>query len=165
MLAENFRKFIEYVTKHITGDEKGEAQVFLDRFFMALGYPDGFKGAGANCEFRIHNEATRTTRFADLVWKLVVLIEMKKKDEDLSIHLQQAFSDSTFHNLQDDLDHATLDANGFDENQDLLEQILALNLEVACKEERDEPVQAPGLPGWYSDKEKLISDDCVRFES
>lgn len=88
----DFRTFTDYVSRYLRGDEKGEAQVFLERFFMALGYPDGFRGAGANCEFRIHNETTRTTRFADLVWKPVVLIEMKKKGEDLSIHLQQAFS-------------------------------------------------------------------------
>ena len=88
----NFKIFTDYVTKHITGDEKGEAQVFLDHFFKALGYSEGFKGAGANCEFRIKNEQTHSTKFADLVWKPVVLIEMKKKGEDLSIHLQQAFS-------------------------------------------------------------------------
>lgn len=63
----DFRTFTDYVSRYLRGDEKGEAQVFLERFFMALGYPDGFRGAGANCEFRIHNETTRTTRFADLV--------------------------------------------------------------------------------------------------
>lgn len=88
----NFKTFTDYVSKHIKGDEKGEAQVFLDHFFQTLGYSDGLKGAGANCEFRIHDEATRSTKFADLVWKPVVLIEMKKKGEDLSIHMQQAFS-------------------------------------------------------------------------
>ncbi|HEX7583498.1 MAG TPA: type IIL restriction-modification enzyme MmeI, partial [Prolixibacteraceae bacterium] len=92
MQVSDFHTFIEYANKHIKGDEKGEAQVFLDHFFQALGYSDGLKGAGANCEFRIHDEATRSTKFADLVWKPVVLIEMKKKGEDLSIHLQQAFS-------------------------------------------------------------------------
>lgn len=92
MLDTNFKNFTDYVSKHITGDEKGEAQIFLDRFFHSLGYPDGLKGAGANCEFRIKDEETHSTKFADLVWKPVVLIEMKKKGEDLAIHLQQAFS-------------------------------------------------------------------------
>ncbi len=88
----NFTPFIEYCNKHIKGDEKGEAQTFLDHFFMALGYADGYKAAGADCEYRIKNEKKKTTSFADLVWKPRVLIEMKKRGEDLSIHLQQAFS-------------------------------------------------------------------------
>jgi len=92
MPTSDFTSFTDYVSKYIKGSEKSEAQIFLDHFFMALGYPDGLKGAGADCEFRIYNETTHTTKFADLVWKPVVLIEMKKKDEDLSIHLQQVFS-------------------------------------------------------------------------
>lgn len=88
----DFNPFIAYSKKHIKGDEKGEAQTFLDHFFMALGYVDGYKAAGADCEYRIKNEKKKTTSFADLVWKPRVLIEMKKRGEDLSIHLQQAFS-------------------------------------------------------------------------
>ena len=86
----DFQGFINYVEKHITGDEKGEAQIFLDHFFQALGYPDGLKGAGANCEFRMRDEKG-STKFADLVWKPIVLIEMKKRGADLTIHYQQAF--------------------------------------------------------------------------
>ena len=85
-------KFIEYCNTHIKGDEKGEAQIFLDRFFSALGYEDGLKGAGAECEFRIKDTLKRTTSFGDLVWKSRVLIEMKKAKEDLNIHIQQATS-------------------------------------------------------------------------
>ena len=33
----DFTLFIEYCNKHIKGDEKGEAQTFLERFFIALG--------------------------------------------------------------------------------------------------------------------------------
>src|SRR6185437_467018 len=88
----NFQTFIDYCKQHISGDEKGEAQIFLDHFFVALGYKDGLKGAGANCEYRVKNTKKKTTSFADLVWKPVVLIEMKKSGEDLSIHYQQAFS-------------------------------------------------------------------------
>ena len=91
-MALDIKAFVTYVDKHIKGDEKGEAQIFLDHLFQALGYADGLKGAGANCEFRIKDEDKHSTRFADLVWKPIVLIEMKKKGEDLSIHLQQAFS-------------------------------------------------------------------------
>jgi hypothetical protein len=59
--------FVSYCHTHIKGDEKGEAQTFLDRFFVALGHPQGYKGAGADCEFRIKNEEKRSTNFADLV--------------------------------------------------------------------------------------------------
>lgn len=82
--------FVAYCHKHITGDEKGEAQIFLDHFFIALGYPEGVKGAGANCEVRIRDTKKKTTSFADLVWPRRVLIEMKRKNENLAIHLQQA---------------------------------------------------------------------------
>ena len=91
-MEKELNDFVGYCRKHIRGDEKGEAQVFLDRFFVALGYAEGWKGAGADCEFRIRDEKKRTTSFADLVWKKRVLIEMKKSGEDLGIHLQQASS-------------------------------------------------------------------------
>ena len=41
-----------WADQHITGDEKGEAQSFLDRFFRALGH-DGVKEAGAGFEVRV----------------------------------------------------------------------------------------------------------------
>ncbi len=89
----SFESFIQWCKTHIKGDEKGEAQIFLDHFFVALGYPGGLKSAGASLEFRIKsNENKRSTSFADLVWKPRVLIEMKKRNEDLSIHYLQAFS-------------------------------------------------------------------------
>jgi type II restriction/modification system DNA methylase subunit YeeA len=87
----DFKTFIEYYNNHIKGDEKGESQIFLDRFFGALGYKDGLKGAGANCEFRVRDESKGSTKFADLVWKPKVLIEMKRRDSDLALHYQQAF--------------------------------------------------------------------------
>jgi type II restriction/modification system DNA methylase subunit YeeA len=84
--------FISYCNTHIKGDEKGEAQIFLDHFFTALGFDQGLKGAGASCEFRIKNEVKRKTHFADLVWENRVLLEMKKRGEDLTAHLQQVTS-------------------------------------------------------------------------
>ena len=89
MNVKAVKEFIEYCDQYIKGDEKGEAQIFLDRFFTALGYPAGLKGAGADLEFRIRNEKKRSTSFADLFWPKKVLIEMKKAEEDLSLHLQQ----------------------------------------------------------------------------
>ncbi len=78
------------VAANIKGDEKGEAQVFLDRFFQAFGHA-GLKEAGATLEDRIKKADGKGTSFADLVWKPVVLIEMKKRGEDLARHYRQAF--------------------------------------------------------------------------
>ena len=39
--------------KHITGDEKGQAQIFLDRLFQAFGHPGGLKQAGPTLEGRV----------------------------------------------------------------------------------------------------------------
>lgn len=82
------QSFVDWCSKHITGDEKGEAQIFLDHLFNAFGQV-GVKEAGAVLEERI--KKTKGTSFADLVWKPTVLIEMKKRGENLSKHYRQAF--------------------------------------------------------------------------
>ncbi|HLO39919.1 MAG TPA: DNA methyltransferase [Phycisphaerales bacterium] len=85
--AKQLAEFVAYA-KTLEGDEKGEAQVFLDRLFRAFSR-GGYKEAGAKLEERVTNERGGTS-FADLVWKPVVLIEMKRRGEDLSRHLKQA---------------------------------------------------------------------------
>jgi SAM-dependent methyltransferase len=62
------------------------------------------------------------------------------------------------------LDKAVMEAYGFNEQEDLLAQLLALNLQVAQNEKEGKAVQPPGLPGFIKNKEEYISDDCVRFE-
>ncbi|WP_312301965.1 DNA methyltransferase [Diaphorobacter nitroreducens] len=86
----NLKTFVQWAAKHITGDEKGEAQVFLDRLFQGFGW-EGFKEANAFCELRVKN-TNGGTSFADLVWKPVVVIEMKKRGTDLNKHYSQAFT-------------------------------------------------------------------------
>lgn len=88
-LRDRLRLFSDWRVANLRGDEKGESQVFLDRFFQALGWPGVFE-AGATLEFRVKN-TTGGTSFADLLWKPRVLVEMKKAGADLSRHLQQAF--------------------------------------------------------------------------
>jgi hypothetical protein len=87
--TERLTQFSDWVARHITGDEKGEAQIFLDRLFIAFGHK-GLKEAGATLEMRVKKDEGGTA-FADLVWKPVVLIEMKKRGEDLTRHYRQAF--------------------------------------------------------------------------
>ena len=90
MVEQNhqIRNFIEYFSK-LSGDEKGEAQVFCDRLFQAFGH-EGYKEAGASLEFRVRTKG-KTTKFPDLVWKPRLLLEMKKRGSDLSKHYEQAF--------------------------------------------------------------------------
>lgn len=45
-------QFVAWTRDHITGDEKGEAQVFLDRLFQAIGHP-GSLDVGGSPEMRI----------------------------------------------------------------------------------------------------------------
>lgn len=85
-------EFVAWCQKNITGDEKGQAQIFLDRLFQAFGQP-GCLDVGGTTEFRIRkaDEDGGGTAFADYVWKPVVLMEMKKRGENLQKHYRQAF--------------------------------------------------------------------------
>jgi hypothetical protein len=65
---------------------------------------------------------------------------------------------------QQSLDAAVLAAYRFSPKKDLLAQLLALNLEVAQREEAGEPVTAPGIPSAYPDPARLITDDCIRAD-
>lgn len=88
-VTENLEAFLEYAAL-LKGDEKGEAQVFCDRLFQGFGHK-GYKEAGAELEFRIKKKSTKGTSFADLIWKPRLLMEMKKRGENLFHHYQQAF--------------------------------------------------------------------------
>ncbi|WP_293133454.1 type IIL restriction-modification enzyme MmeI [Okeania sp. SIO3I5] len=89
--TENLHNFVIFCQQHITGNEKGEAQIFLDRFFQAFGHQGAIE-AGATYEQRVKKGSKKgNTGFADLVWKPRVLIEMKKRGEDLNKYYSQAF--------------------------------------------------------------------------
>jgi len=89
--TQRLAEFVQWVADHIEGDEKGEAQLYLDQFFRAFGH-EGAIEAGATYEEGIHKDSKKgKTGFADLVWKPRVLIEMKKRGADLSQHYSQAF--------------------------------------------------------------------------
>lgn len=86
--VNNLQQFVEY-TQRLKGDEKGEAQVFCDRLFQAFGHA-GYKEAGATLEERVKRKGQHT-KFADLVWKPRLLLEMKSRGEKLERHYRQAF--------------------------------------------------------------------------
>lgn len=87
---EDLNEFVTWCGQYIEGDEKGEAQVYLDRLFQSFGHA-GLKEAGATLEMRVQKGSGPGTSFADLVWKPVVLVEMKKRGEPLQKHYRQAF--------------------------------------------------------------------------
>ena len=70
--------------------------------------------------------------------------------------------DNPLRDLHAELDAAVLAAYGFDRDRDLLEQLLALNNEVAARIDAGEPVAAPGIPPNYPDPSDLISDGCIQ---
>jgi hypothetical protein len=91
-LRESLEKFVKFA-RNLKGDEKSEAQPFLDRFFRAFGH-EGVIEAGATYEFRIAKKpgsaqlelltdaaakARGGKKFADLLWPDRVLIEMKSR--------------------------------------------------------------------------------------
>jgi len=96
-MSDALQDFVKFHTT-LQGDEKSESQIFLDRFFQAF-YHKGAIEAGAVYELRVKKGSAKgNTGFADLVWKRPdskgkggVLIEMKKRGEDLNKHYSQAF--------------------------------------------------------------------------
>jgi SAM-dependent methyltransferase len=89
--AEKLAEFVQWCQQHLTGDEKGEAQIFLDHLFQAFGWAGGLKDAGATLEMRVPKTDQGGVAFADLVWKPVVLVEMKRRGANLQKHYRQAF--------------------------------------------------------------------------
>lgn len=89
-LHERLARFVAYRHEHLTGDEKGEAQLFLENLFKGFGH-EGLRQAGATLEMRVARRDNRGTAYADLVWKPRVLIEMKKAGRDLRQDYRQAF--------------------------------------------------------------------------
>ena len=90
--TQKLADFAAWAAQHITGDEKSQAHIFLDRLFQAFGQK-GCLDVGGSPEYRIRKseEDGGGTAFADYVWKPIVLIEMKKRGTDLSRHYRQAF--------------------------------------------------------------------------
>ncbi|MFQ5489959.1 MAG: hypothetical protein ACE5GE_04490, partial [Phycisphaerae bacterium] len=63
---ELLTQFVEWVGAHITGDEKSQAQIYLDRLFIALGHKCCLD-IGGTPEFRIRKpkESGGGTAFAE----------------------------------------------------------------------------------------------------
>ncbi|MGB7747138.1 MAG: hypothetical protein WBN75_07615 [Verrucomicrobiia bacterium] len=60
------------------------------------------------------------------------------------------------------LDTAVRRAYGMKPGEDILAFLLKLNLELADKEAKGEPITPPGLPSTYPDAKKLVTADCIQ---
>jgi hypothetical protein len=89
-LTERLDDFVRYRQEHLRGDEKGEAAIFLENLFRALGH-EGVRQAGATLEKRVQRRDNGGTAYADLEWRPRVLIEMKKAGRDLAKDYRQVF--------------------------------------------------------------------------
>jgi hypothetical protein len=92
-LLDNIKEFIQYA-QNLKGDEKSEAQLFIDRLFRAFGH-GGIVEASGQLEARIKFRDGGRTKFADCLWSPNdspgVLIEMKKKSfRNLDVAFDQA---------------------------------------------------------------------------
>lgn len=82
--------FIAWWRDNIKGDEKGEAQIFLDRLLQAFGHKGALEvGTYEERVKRRKRDGKMTVSFADYVMNGKVLIEMKKRGEDLKRHYDQ----------------------------------------------------------------------------
>ena len=48
------------------------------------------------------------------------------------------------------------------DSRDLLAQLLELNLAVAARIDAGQPVTAPGIPPDYTDRDALVTTDCIK---
>jgi type II restriction/modification system DNA methylase subunit YeeA len=101
-MSDALQDFVKFQAT-LKGDEKSESQPFLEHFFQAFHHKGAIE-AGAVYEYRVKKGSAKgNTGFADLVWKRPetngkggVLIEMKKRGEDLNKHYSQAFQYWTY---------------------------------------------------------------------
>lgn len=86
---KSLQDFVNYTHTYINGNERSEAQSFLNAFFQAFGHDDAIS-AGAKFEQGISKSSAKGNKgSADLVWGDRVLIEMKSRGEDLHKHYSQ----------------------------------------------------------------------------
>jgi hypothetical protein len=86
---DKLNEFVAWAGTHIKGDERAEAQSFLNRFFQCFGY-DGVLEAGGRFEVPVKGASLQDNKgFFDCLFEDVVLIEMKSIDKSLSKYYPQ----------------------------------------------------------------------------
>ena len=184
---EKLQEFIGWCANHITGDEKGQAQIFLDRLFQAFGQ-SGSLDVGGQPEFRVRKAdedggGVSFAEFDTFPWPQTATVKQIDAVAAAARELRRVRAEALpklkgglralyrtlelpgANPLKDAhaaLDTAVLTAYGFHAKKDLLAQLLALNQQVAAKIEKGEPVMPPGVPKNYPDAKKLVTEDSIR---
>lgn len=78
----SFHEFAEFAAK-LKGDEKSEAQLFLIRLLETFGHDGHALPEGSRFEYHVRFPGEKL-KFADWVWPVRVLFEMKSRGEKLS---------------------------------------------------------------------------------
>lgn len=66
--------------------------------------------------------------------------------------------------IQEKLDSTVREAYGMKKNDDILEFLYKLNQKLVQDEAEGLFIQGPGLPDWIEDKERFVSEDCVKMK-
>jgi type I restriction-modification system DNA methylase subunit len=88
-LKEALANFATWATKHIKGDERADAQTFLNHFFQAFGY-EGVHEAGGRFEVSTEKASLNNNKgFFDCEFKGVAIFEMKGRGKNLNLYYEQ----------------------------------------------------------------------------
>ena len=69
---QKLAEFVAWTDKNITGDEKGQAQIFLDRLFQAFGQ-QGSLDVGGTVQPVLKSESSQFATFAILIGEAIAL--------------------------------------------------------------------------------------------
>ena len=88
-IEQSLRDFVVWWRSNIKGDEKGEAQLFLDHLMRAFGHAGALEAGSYETRIRRRQNGKTTVSFADYLVPKKALFEMKKRGEDLRKHYLQ----------------------------------------------------------------------------
>ena len=88
-IEQSLHEFVAWWRANIKGDEKGEAQLFLDHLMRAFGHEGALETGQYETRIRRRRNGKTTVSFADYLLPKRALIEMKKRGEDLKKHYVQ----------------------------------------------------------------------------
>jgi hypothetical protein len=182
---QRLAEFVAWAAENIEGDEKGDAQIFLDRLFAAFGR-NGVNDAGAKLEMRVDQEKA-SCRFGTRTWKRFVrLVNLWCASTeacaagDGGLHPggvrggpRPACSAGEHVLLASALDakplsltkllHRARERAGV-RGAGVRGREMALNLDVAARLDAGQSVTAPGIPPCYPDPKRLVTEDYIRAE-
>ena len=88
-IEQSLREFIDWWRSNIKGDEKSEAQIFLDHLMRAFGHEGALEAGAYETRIRRKRNGKASVAFADYLVPKRALIEMKRRGENLNKHYVQ----------------------------------------------------------------------------